>query len=145
MSNAPSLRNVIIKQLHQSFRRLSCDAVPPSTKWYQQATVFIKSEIPMHHSTKSDCPKPCQCNVIFCLHICRHLAVAVLKTGPDILQSVSPDSIVQTVFPLMISGSNGRMILTNQHSFDTGGAKFQTHDSFSSFNVFFDCVCVTHM
>ncbi len=55
---------------------------------------------------------------VFFLYIFCHITVAVLKTCPDIIQRVCPQSVLITVLPCMASGCNWIVLLIDQYCFN---------------------------
>ena len=143
MSNAPSLRNVVVEQFHQFLAGFSCNVVSPCTEWYKKFSLFVKWHISMHHGADAKCTYRFQFYVIFCLHIPCHILITVLKTCPDIIQTVCPDTVFITVFPFMTAGCDWLIFVIYKYCFDPGRTKFNTKRCFVSENRCF-CFCCSH-
>ena len=143
MSNAPSLRNVVVEQFHQFLAGFSCNVVSPCTEWYKKFSFFVKWHISMHHGADAKCTYGFQFYVIFCFYILCHILIAVLDTCPDIIQTVCPDTVFITVFPFMCTGCDWLIFVIYKYCFDSGRTKFNTKRCFVSENRCF-CFCYSH-
>ena len=103
MRNTPSLRNIILKQLHQFLRSLSCDIVSPGTERNQKLAVFIKRHVSVHHGADTKRAHAGKLFAILFFYILGKSPVAALKSCMNILQMIGPDSVFQTVLPVIAS------------------------------------------
>ena len=126
MGHAPSLGNIKIKKFRKLYRCFFGNGIPPGTERHHQLSLFIESHIAMHHGADTKRSHLCQSHAVFGLHILCHFLIAVLQAVPDILQAVGPDIIFITVFPFMVSRGDRSIILSYQHSLDSGGSEFNT-------------------
>ena len=78
----------------------------------------------MHHSGKSDGSQAGQLDLIGVFHIFRKFVVAVLQPFPNLLQTVGPDTVFQTILPFMVARCNGIMVFVDQHRLDPGRTEF---------------------
>ena len=101
MSYAPSLRNMISKEFCKFLRSLLCYCVSPGSKRNKKLSVLIKCHISMHHCRKSHGSDLLKFLSVFALNICGKIFVTVPKSFPDIVKSISPDSVFQSVLPSM--------------------------------------------
>ena len=126
MCDAPALWNVEVQHLTQFSSRIRSDRISPGAERYKQFSLLIERHVAVHHAGKTNRCKLCHFHTVLVCHILRHLAVAVLHTGPDVLQTVSPDSVLQTVFPVVCAGCDRHVLLINQHCLDSGGTKLNS-------------------
>src|SRR5574344_1567034 len=103
MSDRPSLGNLLSKERGQHFSCRLCDIITPGSEWNKQLILLIKCHIAMHHSTESNDTDVFQFYTILFLHIIFQATITVLKTIPDILQTICPNTILQTILPFMTS------------------------------------------
>ena len=129
--NAPSERDVILEQIYQYFCCLSCIAVSPCLEWCKKLSFFVKCHISVHHGTESDRSQFLDRYSVFFLYIFCHIAVAVLKTCPDIVQRVCPQSVLITVLPCMASGCDRIVLLIDQYCFNSCRTEFDSKICFS--------------
>ena len=141
MRNTPSQWYVVPEQIYQHFRSLSCIAVSPCLEWCKKLSFFVKCHISVHHGTESDRSEFFNCYSVLFLYIFCHVTVTVLKTCPDIIQRVSPQSVLVTVLPCVASGCNWIVLLIDQYRFDSCRTEFDSQKRFSALNDFF---YVTH-
>jgi len=132
MGNAPSLRNGELEQLRQFFGSLFRNRISPGPEGRQKFPVFVKYHVAVHHGADADGAYSGKLRPVFFLYVFCQAAVAVLEPGPDILQGVGPHSVLQTVFPVMGSGSDGLIVLAGEHRFDPGGSELNAQICFSS-------------
>ena len=144
MCNAPSERNIVPEQLCQSFRCRPGCPVPPCPEGNQQLPFFVKCHITVHHRAESDSADGGKCRIIFLFHILCHFPVAVPKPCPDIIQSICPDPVIQTVFPFMVAGRNRMMVFIHQHGFNSCRTEFQTKNRSAALNHFSDIFVISH-
>ena len=109
MCDTPSQRNIILEQIYQHFGSFSCIAVSPCLEWCKKLSFFVKC----------------------------HVTVTVLKTCPDIIQRVSPQSVLVTVLPCVASGCNWIVLLIDQYCFNSCRTEFDSKICFSAFNDLF--------
>ena len=141
MCDTPSQRNIILEQIYQHFGSFSCIAVSPCLEWCKKLSFFVKCHISVHHGTESDRSQFLDRYSVFFLYIFCHIAVAVLKTCPDIVQRVGPQSVLITVLPCMASGCDRIVLLIDQYCFNSCRTEFDSQKRFSALNDFF---YVTH-
>ena len=139
MGNAPSLWNMILKQLCKLLTGLFCHSISPGTERHQKLSGFIKRHITMHHSAESNGCKFFHRNTIFSLYIFYHVLIAFLNPCPDCFLTVSPDVVHQLIFPLMTSGRNGLVLFIYQNCLDSGRTKLNTKHRFSTYYYTFIC------
>ena len=137
MCDTPSQRNIILEQIYQHFGSFSCIAVSPCLEWCKKLSFFVKCHISVHHSTESDRSQFLDRYSVFFLYIFCHIAVAVLKTCPDIVQRVCPQSVLITVLPCMASGCDRIVLLIDQYCFNSCRTEFDSKICFSAFNDLF--------
>src|SRR5699024_6451169 len=94
MGDTPSLGNIVMEKLHQRLRRLSGNVVSPCTERNHQLPGLIKRHISVHHGADAKSPYAGQFNAIKLFDIVSHGLIAALKTFVDILQAVSPYSVL---------------------------------------------------
>jgi len=92
----------------------------------------------VHHGAEADGGQIGQLGVVFLLNVLLKLSIGVLKTCPDVVDGIGPDAVFQTVFPVVVTGCNGRVILIHQHGLDAGGAQFYAKDGLACDNGFAD-------
>ena len=143
MSDTPSLRNVVVEQFHQFLTCFTCNIVSPCTERYKKFTLFVERHISMHHGADTECTYRFQFYVIFCFYIFCHILIAVLDTCPDIFQTVCPDTVLITVFPLMCAGSDRLVFVIYEYCFDSCGTEFNTKCCFVCKDCCF-CFCCSH-
>ena len=144
VGNAPSLRNIIVKQFHQLLTGFCSDIISPCTECYKKLALFIKRHITMHHGTDTQCTYRFQFYIIFRFYILRHILIAVLDTCPDIFQAVCPDSVFVTVFPLMSAGCDRLIFIIHKYCLDSGGSELNTKCCFVCKDRCF-CFCCSHL
>ena len=130
MGDTPSLGNVEMKGFRQLHGRLFRDGIPPGPEGHQHLPVFVKGKITMHHGAEAKRADRGQGDAVFFLHVLRHVSVAVLQPGPDILLAVGPDIVFITVFPLMAAGGDRGVVLSGQNRLDPGGTEFNSQSGF---------------
>ena len=123
MGNAPSLRNIIIKQFGQFLCSFPCNGISPGSKWHQQFSCFIKCHISVHHGTDTHRADLCKSHSILLFYICCQILIAGTQAFPDILQGIGPDPVFQAVFPLVTSLCNRGGGTVNQYRLDPGRTK----------------------
>ena len=104
----------------------------------------LKRHIPMHHSAKTDGADISKYHIVFFFHIFCHFLIAIAKTCPNIVQCIGPDSIIQTIFPFMITGSDRMMFFIDQNRFNSCRTKLQSKNCFAAFDHFFDLFFIFH-
>ena len=120
MSNTPTLRNMIRKELCQFFRSFFCDRISPGTERNKQFIILIKRKISMHHCADSECCKFCKLHIIFCFYIFHKILVTSLKTILDFLHAVCPDVVYKLILPVITSGCDRIIFVIYQNCFDSG-------------------------
>ena len=120
MRNRPSLRNMIPEKFRQLVGSLLRDRIPPCAERHHQLVLPVKRHIPVHHGAEPDGPEFCQLLAVLRLHILCQLPIAVLQSRPDILQTVSPDAVLQPVLPVMRPRRDRLIVLIHQHGLDPG-------------------------
>ena len=130
MGDTPSLGNVEMKGFRQLHGRLFRDGVPPSPEGHQHLPVFVKWKITVHHGAEAKRADRGQGDAVFFLHVLRHVSVAVLQPGPDILLAVGPDIVFITVFPLVAAGGDRSVVLSGQNRLNPGGTEFNSQGCF---------------
>ena len=143
MCDTPSLRNIVIKQLHQLFTGFPCNIISPCTEWYKKFSLFVKWHISMHHGADAKYTYRFQFYVIFCLHIPCHILITVLNACPDIIKAICPDTVFITIFPFMTARCDWLIFIIYKYCFDPGRTKFNTKRCFVSENRCF-CFCCSH-
>ena len=126
MSDAPSLGNIELKGFRQLHGRLFRDGIPPGPEGHQHLSVFVKRKIAVHHGAEAQRADCGQGDAVFFLYVLRHVRVAVLQTGPDVLLAVGPDIVFITVFPLMAAGGDRSVVLSDQNRLNPGGTEFDS-------------------
>lgn len=61
----------------------------------------------------------CKLNAVFGLHIAEQCGVSSLNARPCVVQMIGPYAVFKAILPCVIAGSNGRMILADEHGLDT--------------------------
>ena len=123
MRDAPSLRNVILKEFCELLTRFLCDRISPCPEGHQKLSVLVKCHIPMHHSTKAKRSECLDLRAVFLLHRLCQILIAVLQPFPDGIQTVRPDVVHQLVLPIIVSDRKHFMIFVDQYRLDSGRAK----------------------
>ena len=126
MGNAPSLGNIILKQLCQFLCCLPCNGISPGPEGNKQFSCFIKYHISMHHGAdphRTNMHKACS---VLLFYICCQILIAETQTFPDIFQGIGPDPVFQTVFPFITSLGNRGGGTVNQYRLDPGRTKLDS-------------------
>ena len=126
MGNTPSLRNIVIEKLCKSIARLFCNIVSPCTEGNKKLSLFIKRHISMHHGADSHSPYRSKFYIIFFLYIFYKRLIAIPDSAPDVFQTVSPDTVFISVFPLMSSRCYRFIFFIYKNSLDSCRTKFNT-------------------
>ena len=136
MGNAPPLRNMIVEHFRQFFGCLSGNGVTPCAEGYEKLSLFIERHITVHHRTETNRADFLQFRIVLFFHILCKTFVAILQPGPDIIQAIGPDAVLQPVLPVMGTGCDRRIILAHQNRFDPGRTEFNTEHCTAFFNLF---------
>ena len=132
MSNAPTLRNIKWKCSCQLFCCLLSNCISPGAERNHQCSFLIKYHVAVHHCWKSYCTNFFQAGTALWLDVCCQLCICILQSTPDILKSIRPDSVLQTIFPVMCSLCDWSILLICQHCLDSCWAKLNTKNGLSS-------------
>ena len=124
MGDAPSLGDRISKQFRQLLCSLARHGVSPCTEGHQKLSFPVKRHIAVHHGRKTDGADLLDRHTVLFPHLSRQPCIAVLQSAPDIIQRVCPDSVLQSVLPLMAAGGERHIVLPDQHRLDSGGSQF---------------------
>ena len=144
MRDTPSLRNVVVEFFEKNFRSFTCDCISPCTERNKKFIILIECHISVHHSTETDTCKSSNLSIIFLLNICSHIAVAVLKSCPDSIKTVCPDTVYQLVFPFVTSRSDRSIVLIDKNCLNSCGTKLNTKNRFAALDQIFDCAYICH-
>ena len=136
MGNAPSLRNVETKYGGEPAAGFRSHGVPPGAEGHQQFSAFVKGHVTMHHTGKSQGSQLGQGHTVLVPYVLFQTLIAALQPFPDILQTVGPDVVFQTVFPIIGAHGHRLMGCVHQHCLDTGGAELNTQHCLSGQNRF---------
>ena len=113
MSDAPALRNRVIKQLCQRFRGLPREVVAPGPEGNQLLVFLVEHHVSMHHRAEAEGCRGSYGNSVLTEDILSHLAVAVLNAGPDFLrlyvQTLSTRLFSQSWLPEAIGNRSSPM------------------------------------
>ena len=73
---------------------------------------FVKCHIAVHHSAEAYCTDFCKFFAVLIFNVVSHIFVACLNTCPNVLKTVCPNTVFQTVFPFVTAGRN-RIIISS--------------------------------
>src|SRR5919198_658117 len=118
MGNAPTLGNVELEHIGEFLCCLCGDRVSPCAKRDEQISIRIECHIAVHHGAETDGANGLDRGVVLRNNLVAELPIAFLQACPNILETVCPDAVFESVFPLMASRCDRRMILTDQHRLD---------------------------
>ncbi|CCY84210.1 unknown [Clostridium sp. CAG:149] len=103
MGDAPSLGNVVGKELRQLLCRLPGHGISPGPEGHEKVSVLPEGHIAVHHGADSQGTHVFQlCSVGF-PHIPGQIPVTGLKPRDNFLLRISPDSVFQPIFPAVAS------------------------------------------
>src|SRR5215211_6314043 len=94
----------------------------------------------MHHGTEAEGANSLEWRVVFLKNIFVEVAIAFLQSCPNIVKAVCPDAVFVSVFPLMTSRRDRRVIFADQHRLDASRAKLNAENGLSAFNCFLGLV-----
>ena len=120
---APALRYVIVKLGSKLSGRLLGYGISPGTEGNKELSVFVKSEISVHHCRKTDGRKARKLYSVLIINIFFKICIAIPETVPYIVHGIGPDTVLISVFPAVSARSDGLPFLVNQHRLYPGGAK----------------------
>src|SRR6266498_75724 len=136
MGDAPALRNVKLEQIGEFLGCLSGDCVSPRAEWNEQLSILIECQVAMHHGAETNGANILERHVVLLQNLVTEISIAFLQTGPNIFETVRPDSVFVSVFPLIASSGDRRMIFTDQYCLDARRAKLNAESGFSALNCF---------
>ena len=103
--------------------------------------MLVKRHVTVHHSTDTYGGKVLNLYVVFLLYVSTKVLVAILKTVPDALNAVCPETVLQLVLPGMATLGDRLVGGIDQHCLDSGRAKLYSQKRTAFGNCLF---CVTH-
>ena len=127
--------NIILKSSVSAFADCPVVLFLPCAEWNKNFPVLVKRHISMHHSAKTDGADISKYHIVFFFHIFAIFSLAIAKTCPNIVQCIGPDSIIQTIFPFTITGSDRMMFFIDQNRFNSCRTKFQSKNCFCRFPI----------
>ena len=142
VGNAPTLGNVELEQIGELLCCLSGDGVSPGAKRDEQISILIECQIAVHHGAEADGANGLERGVVLLKNLAAELPIAVLQACPNIFEAVCPDAVFVSVFPLMASRCDRRMILADQHRLDASRAELDAKNGLSAFNCFLGIVLI---
>ena len=137
MGNAPSLRNIVIEFLRKFLRCLTGDGISPGAERDQEIIVCIKCKVSVHHCGNTDSGKRFHRNAVFVFDIFLYICVAGFQSCENFFFGISPDAVMQTVFPAESAHGEYGSVLTRNNAFDSGRTKLNPEICFACFNTFF--------
>lgn len=98
--------------------------------------LLVKSHIAVHHGTDADGCKLLYLRVILLADISAEVFVAILKTAPDVLDAVGPQSVDQLIVPRVVALRDGFVVRVDQNGLDSGRSKLDSEYRLACFD---DC------
>ena len=132
--DAPALGNVEVKQAGQRFGRIGGHGVAPGAEFAQLLAVLVEGEIAVHHRGDAQGGEVGQLHAVPALHIGLERGIGILNAGPDVVHVVGPHAVFQAVFPGVIAGGDGRVILADEHALDARGAELEAQHRAAGLN-----------
>ena len=83
----------------------------------------------MHHAADAYGSGGLKLYAVFFLHVLQHVAIAVLKALPNIIQIICPDVIDILVFPVMVARGDRLIVGIDKYGLDPCGAKLNSNRS----------------
>ena len=130
VGDAPALRNVEAEERGQLLCRFSGDGVAPGAEFRQLLSVLVKGEIAVHHGGDADGADGREVEAEFVLQIVLQRFDTGPEPGVDAFHGIGPDAVDEPVFPFIVAGGDGTVLLIDQDGFDAGRAKLNPEYGF---------------
>ena len=88
----------------------------------------------MHHGADADGGQRPYFRAILPLDIRAQIGVAILQSGPDGIDAVSPQSVHELVFPFVAALGYRLVFPVDEDGFDAGGAELNAQNGFAGFD-----------
>jgi len=131
--DAPTKRNVKVEEFRKLLCCLSRIGVAPSTERNEDLVVCTKRHIPVHHGADANGGETGDLYTILFFDVFAQGGIAVLKTFPDGLDAIGPQTIDELVLPGVTALCDGLVVFVNQHSLDTCGSEFNAQHGTTGF------------
>ena len=142
VGNTPPLGDIEVEKPGQLLGSRAGAGISPGTERRQQLAVLVKYQISMHHGRKTNGANGFQRHAILIPYFLCQTGIAGLETFPHLFQRIGPVSVLPAVFPLISARSQRRVIRSNQHSFDAGGAELNAQSGLSGGYDFSDLILI---
>ena len=136
VGDAPTLGDIELKQVSQFILCLTGHGVSPGAKRDEQIAVLIERHIAVHHGAEADDAYGLEAEAVLLKHLFAERPIALLQARPDIFETVGPDAVLESIFPLMASRGDRGMILADQHCLDPRRAELDAKSGLSALNCF---------
>ena len=119
MGDRPALWNIKTKQRGKLLRSRAGDSIAPGAELRELLSVFVKRQIAMHHGGHADRTDSRQLDAESGLDIGLEIGKTGLKARVDSIHRIGPHAVYELVFPFIVAGGNGNMLVIYEHRLDT--------------------------
>jgi hypothetical protein len=101
MADTPAEGDVVVEELGELGSGLTGIGITPSAEGYEDLLLLVESHIAVHHSGETNGGEGLDFTVVLLLDVLAEVGIAVLKTVPNGLGRVGPETVYQLIFPLV--------------------------------------------
>ena len=123
MRDAPALRYIEGKLLRERVGRLARDVVAPRAESRELPPVACKRQIAVHHRADADAAERLERRLVARGDLRLDLREAGLDPGPDLLEIIRPDPVLELVLPAIARRRERPAILADEHRLDVRRAE----------------------
>ena len=139
MTDAPTQGDVVVEELGELCCSLTGVGVAPGAEGHENLIVGTECHIAVHHSRDADAGENLYLGVVLLEDILAEIGIAVLKTEPDSLGAVGPETVHQLILPCVRTLCDRLVFLVHEDSLNAGRAKLDTENGFTCKDSFFRC------
>ena len=123
MRDAPALRYIEGKLLRERVGRLARDVVAPRAESRELPPVLAKRQIAVHHRADADAAERLERRLELRGDLRLDLRETGLDPGPDLLEIIRPDPVLELVLPAIARRCERSAILADEHRLDVRRAE----------------------
>ena len=136
VADTPTERYVVVEEFAEFCCSLACVGVTPCAERYENF-VALEWHITVHHGTETNCGQTFNLDLILFKNILAEVSIAILKTIPDSLDAICPQSVNQLVFPSVAALSYRLVLLIDENCLYSGRAELDSEYGFTLLNYLF--------